>query len=595
MDEALKYYIPFLKIGVSQVDRSPIYEWANKHVILPGAYAIPGPFHVEKSLYLKKPFDSLQDPTIRRVSIYKAVQTGGSLVSEIWACWIIENSPGPTMWNFQTDDDAKEAAQTRINPLFEKCQPIANKLPDDRTKNQRLAKYFPNMWLLMQGPGISNIQSKSVMNLINDEVWIWPPGNHSQALKRVTAFSKSSKILDISQGGEKNDEMDHSFNWGSCEEWGFRCPQCKTLQPYKWTQIKYDKNDSTCPNGNWDFKKLKSNIRYECASCLCAITDTPFERRAMNDSGDYIITNPNHPSEHISFRWNALASDSISWSSLVVEWINANRMLKIGSIDQLKEFIQKRLAEPWDEEKYHIHETIDIKTSEYRISELDAAIKWGDFRFFTIDVQAREYWGIIRDWKKTGESRLVWAGQIATEGEIEQLEIKYAINNHDVFIDSGFDTNRIYLMCLKHGWVPLKGDERERFFHSRKGKKPLAKIFSEKVLIDTGIGSVKQGDPRGFIYLFHWSNPSCKDILQRLITGQGAHWEVPSDIFPEYHKHLSAEVKKEIKDKVTGRLKYVWSRIRRENHLFDCEAMQIVPASMERIIGGSEEVQSSEE
>jgi phage terminase large subunit GpA-like protein len=574
--------------------REPIYDWARKNIYLPNSYAIPGPFHVERSLYLKKPLQMLQSPDIRRVSIYKAVQTGGSLVSEIWVCWLIENYPGPTMWNFQTDEDAKEAAEQRINPTFERCKPVMEKIPNNRFQRTRTAVYFYNMWLLMQGCGLSNLQSKSVQNLINDEVWIWPTGNHSQALKRVTAFSKTSKILDISQGGEKHDEMDNSFSAGTCEEWGFRCPKCKTLQPYTWDRLAYDRNEITCPNGVWDYNKLKNTIRYHCGSCEHFFTDTPSERKAMNDSGDYLITNQNGIPAHFSCRWNALASHSISWSSLVIEWLQANKMLKIGSVDQLKEFIQKRLAEPWDEEKYQIHETIDVKTSEYRLSDLENADKW-DFRFFTVDVQAREYWGLIRDWKKTGESRLIWAGQIVTEGDLQMLQNKYKVNVWDLFIDSGFDTSRIYLMCLKHGWVPLKGDEREKFFHSRPSKKPIAKIFSEAVRIDTGIGTVKQGDQRGFIKLFHWSNPSAKDILQRLMSGQGAKWEVPEDIFPEYHKHLGAEIKKEIKDKTTGRIKYKWVRIRRDNHLFDCEAMQVVAASMERIIGSGEEVEDQPE
>jgi phage terminase large subunit GpA-like protein len=574
--------------------REPIYEWARKNLYLPNSYAIQGPFHVERSLYLKKPLEMLQSADVRRVTLYKAVQTGGSLVSEVWVSWLIENYPGPTMWNFQTDEDAKEAAEQRINPLFERCPAVSNKIPPNRFQRMKTAIYFYHMWLLMQGCGLSNIQSKSVQNLINDEIWLWPPGNHGQAVKRVTAFSKVSKILDISQGGEKNDEMDNSYQNGSCEEWGFKCPKCSNLQPYKWEQVKWDKNDETCPNGIWDFNKLRLTIRYQCQWCEYSFTDTPQERRAMNDSGEYIVMNPNHDPAHYSCRWNALASDAISWFTLVSEWINSNRMLKLGSVSQLKEFIQKRLAEPWDEEKFQIHETIDIKTSSYSMAETDAATKWGDFRFFTIDVQAREFWGVIRDWKKTGESRLVWAGTIATEGEIEMLQQKYSVNPWDIFKDSGFDTTRVYLACLKHGWVPLKGDDREKFFHSRPGRKPVAKVFSEPIKIDTGIGTVKQGDRRGFIKLFLWSNPSVKDVLQRLMSGQGASWEIPADIFPEYHKHLSAEVKKEVKDRTTGRLKYIWVRIRKDNHLFDCEAMQIVAACMERILGTQEQTEEKE-
>jgi hypothetical protein len=575
--------------GWKTPQRIPIHEWANKNVVLPGSYAIRGPFHVERSKYLKKPLESLQSPDIQRVTIYKAVQTGGSLVSEIWVCWLIENYPGPTMWNFQTDDDAKEAAEQRINPLFENCKAVMDKMPYDRSKRQKMAIYFLNMWLLMQGPGLSNIQSKSVQNLINDEIWIWPPGNHTQALKRVTAFGVNSKVLDISQGGTKNDEMDNSYMSGTREEWGFKCPACQKLQPYEWGQIKWDHNEITYPEGKPNFNLIKQTIRYECNGCGHKIRDTSAERRQMNDSGEYIVTNPNASPNHVSYHWNAMASDAIKWSTLVEEWIEAHRLLKVGSIQALMDFIQKRLAESWDEEKHQLGQTIEIKTSDYRFEDTSPETKWGDFRFFTLDVQAKELWGVIRDWKRTGESRLVWAGSPLTWGEAEELAIRYKVNPWDVFPDSGFDTDTVYRKCLDHGWIALKGSDRERFFHTRKNKKPIAKIFSEKVRVDTGIGTVKQGNPKGFIHLFHWSNPSAKDILQRLMNGVGADWGVPNNIFPEYTRQLTAEVKKEVIDKKTGRPKFIWVRIRKANHLFDCEAMQVVAASMERIIGAGED------
>jgi len=40
---------------------------------------------------------------------------------------------------------------------------------------------------------------------------------------------------------------------------------------------------------------------------------------------------------------------------------------------------------------------------------------------------------------------------------------------------------------------------------------------------------------------------------------------------------------------VTGRITYYWKQVRRDNHLFDCEAMQVVMA----LVGGVLEEEAS--
>ena len=76
-------------------DRSPIYDWARKHVVLPESYATPGPFHARLTPWLLPIFDALRDPLVRRVHFRKAVQVGGTLVADVWVPWILVNDPGP--------------------------------------------------------------------------------------------------------------------------------------------------------------------------------------------------------------------------------------------------------------------------------------------------------------------------------------------------------------------------------------------------------------------------------------------------------------------------------------------------------------------
>lgn len=564
----------------SPIDRSPIYEWARRHVDLHSAYAIKGPFHVEKSLYLKKPLECLQEESVREVSIYKAVQTGGSLISELWALWTIANKPANLMWNMQTDEDADQAAEMRIMKLIEECEPVAKLLPTGRFKKKKNQIIFYNMWLLIQGCGLANTQSKSVEHQINDEIWIWAPGNHGQAIARTTAFEKTRKILNVSQGGLAGDEMDQAFTRGTQEEWGFKCFKCGLLQPYTWKQLKFDTNEETFTGTQWNFEKLDKTIRFECANCGFKIRDTPKERHQMNESGDYIINNPGAPKEVRSFRWNALASTEISWKGLVQQWVAAQSMAKNGSIIALKEFIQKKLAEAFQER--NIDAPIVVE------SDFLMGSDWQDKyrRFLTVDVQKDHFWAVCRDWSKDGRSRLFWEGRLLTFEEINEKQTEFGISPRRVIIDSGYKAVEVYKQCCRYGWTAFKGEDKEYFLHRLENGKMVRKVYSPEQRGDPGIGTADQGLKSCPLIL--WSNPSVKDMLDGFRRGEYAKHEIPQDISQEYLHQMNSETKRIFHNKKTGRQEWRWVQIEGvPNHQWDCECEQIVGAVIDRLIGQS--------
>ena len=51
----------------------------------------------------------------------RSVQSGKTCVGELGVCHIIANLPGPTLWLDQTDDDAKDQAESRLRDLAERC------------------------------------------------------------------------------------------------------------------------------------------------------------------------------------------------------------------------------------------------------------------------------------------------------------------------------------------------------------------------------------------------------------------------------------------------------------------------------------------
>ena len=87
---------------------------------------------------MREPMEALVDPRIRLVSIIAAIQSGKTSVGELGLCNIIANHPGPTLWLDQTDDDAKDQSESRLQKLFDECPPVKSLYHANRHK-RRLA------------------------------------------------------------------------------------------------------------------------------------------------------------------------------------------------------------------------------------------------------------------------------------------------------------------------------------------------------------------------------------------------------------------------------------------------------------------------
>ena len=82
-----------------------------------------------------------------------------------------------------------------------------------------------------------------------------------------------------------------------------------------------------------------------------------------------------------------------------------------------------------------------------------------------------------------------------------------------------------------------------------------------------------------------WANEGIKDALAQLRAAGSPRWEFPRDVSSEYLAQLNSEMKREVLDKGTKRMRLRWARIgSRANHLWDCEAMQVAVATMFKLL-----------
>lgn len=604
--------------GWEPPDVRPIVEWAGENIDLPLSYAIPGPFHAEKSRHILAVFEALQDDSRRVINVLKATQTFGTGIADIFVPWTIDNAPGPLMWNWHTDQMAGQHAEARAMPVIKNCKRLARLLPDDRHSKRKQEIIFKNgVPLYIQGPSEGNLQGKSIRYLINDEVWQWRPGRLREAMARVTQYKKigTSKVLNISQGGTVGDDWhkiihpsDESAQ-GDFFDWEVECPHCHQYQIL--CMEEKDPNGKPIHRMKWD--KDGGNIHYECAHCSKPIYDTDEQRAAFNETGRYRLTRSGRDRENVTFRWSSLIW--LPWRDLVREYRECLAAKKRGALLPLKAFIQKVMAGFWDEKEAIEVSNLQIRYAHYLPApEPDPALD-ERFRFLTVDCQANflEFWAVIRAWG-VNESRRLWRGRLTSWEAVRELQLQWKVKSQFVAVDSGYRASEVYRQCCRHvdetgrGWIAFKGSPSENFIHTFAGLTPPRpsekRIYSERQYGDHMLGLKNQdvekwlagvsphalelyrkGKLRCPLYL--WSNPSVKDITANLRDGKGMPWFAPvceSTGMDEaiYKRHMSSEPKI-LEVGPRGEEKWVYHQVG-DNHLWDCENMQTCCAVIAGVI-----------
>lgn len=570
-------------------DTRPIWQWAEDHITLPHS-ARRSFFSSDTAPYIKAPLEALQSPSVRECTVVAAVQSSKSTIAEVYANWIISEDPGPVMWNFQTDDDAKTAAETRIWPMFNRCKPVAAKIQQGNSKRRTQTVIFNDgSFLVIQGANApSNLQSQSIRYLINDEVWLWPAGHLDEARKRVTAFW-NSKILNVTSGGVVGDDVDMAFRAGTMCEWSFECPKCRTVQPWKWSQLKWDDNTTTRTlTGEWKLQEVAKTIRYECAgeSCKQTFIDQPNIRKALNARGVYRAMNENPVPNKVSFHWNALAVEWIPWASLVNEFLAAVDAARHAVMLPLQEFTQKRLAEQWEERAPE--DKVTVPSSDYNQGD-DWELE--KMRFMTVDVQEDHFWYVIRAWAENGASRLVRCGKLGTFDDVRECQQENRVPDKCVLPDAAHRTREVYFWSCVYGWTCVIGSDKKSFSHQCRDGKVKTSLISKPERGDPLMGAHRQAFATGrmktrYATVFHWSGPGIKDVLESHARGRGPEWQIPRDTPDEWFIHMRSEIKVVRRHPFTGRPETVWKLIgKKQNHMRDCECEQIVAAVIARLLG----------
>ena len=524
--------------------------------------------------------EEFADNRVQDISVMCSAQSSKTQTLMGCLCWAIGEDPGPAMWVMAAKDESKQFVRDRVTPTLEGCKPVAEQIQTAES----LEFTFASMPLYFAGAGSpSKLQSKPIRWLILDEVRNYPPGALDTVLKRTRAFWNSRRVI-VSTPDMENDPVDRAFKAGDQRVFHIKCPNCAQLQPLKWEQMKWTKNEITKPGGVWDFDALAETIRFECVSCKHQIQDTPTERKALARNGKFVKMNPGAPKHRVSFQWNAMLPPWVRWRSLVEEFIGARDAIRKGDTKPMKTFVNETLGEPW---KDQLGEIEDFDFLLARKADYDFGDEWSEelVRFMSADRQAfggEHYWYVIRAFGRFGHSRLIAYGRCNSTLELEEIRKAHGVGGVNAVIDSGFKASEVYRFCRSTGWKPFKGDDAECFIVKDKAFERAVRRIYQKTLVDPAFGTRMQGRVRP-LPLYRWSNPSFKDLLFEHMTGLVGEWVIPRTIGRDYLKQVTAEHRVEETDP-RGHICYRWHQRAKDNHLLDCELMLMVAAAIAGLV-----------
>ena len=569
-------------LGLSKKYTGRPIDWIKENVRVPHS-ARATELDPHMTPWLIQPFEAFADSKITQLCIRAC--TGGGKTTFLEAMvvpWVIAQDPGPMLLAGQNDDMVSQWAETRLYPVLQACEPVRKLFPKDRHAKRKTAIIFPHMQLSLAGANLSSLQELSMRYCYGDEVWTWRPGMISFLKKRHHDRWNRKTIL-CSQGYDSGHEMEGEFDSGLIHEWGVVCENCQQWHKMLWTSIRYD--EVKLDDDKWDWAKLENSVRHVCPHCEHETKDTTEARRAMSQRGFYKQQPSSAIKGHASFTFSALAVWWIPWASLAVEWVKAQEAKKRADLSLLKNFIQQRLAEVWTTSDQAPQVT--LQAGQYLLKEYANGEKVDGeaMRFLTVDCQKDHYWAACRAWKPDGSSRLVWAGRLFELKDIQFLQQTLKVHPYFVFMDAGFFTQRVYTDCAANGYTALHGSGSLTWPWSKKGK-TVYKFFSEKRF---GMGSA--GVPCQY---YVWSNEAIKDCLIGLRSQGPPHWEFGEDVSEAYLFQLNSEVKREVVDKKTKRPVMRWVSFR-DNHLWDCEAMQVTAAMLMGVLANGEGIDKGAE
>lgn len=309
--------------------------WADRHRVVSGYSAEPGPWRTARTPYLREIMDSFSDPLVTMVVFQKCARIGGTEAGLNIIGYFIDQDPSPILIVQPTVDDAKDFSKEQLAPMLADSPALTGKVKDPRSRdsgNTVQSKEFPGGGLYLVGANSPRgFRRRTVRVLDLEEIDGYPASAGTEgdqiklAIRRTTTFAYRRKIYMNSTPTLKGlSRIEDYYLRSDQRRFHVPCPHCGHRQALVWGQLRYDGPEPL----------------YYCVGCGAGIAESA--KFPMVQAGQWVVGNPD--GEFRGYHINALYSPWVSWTELVAEWQEAQT-----DIGKLQVFVNTVLGETWEE------------------------------------------------------------------------------------------------------------------------------------------------------------------------------------------------------------------------------------------------------
>ena len=323
-----------------------IWEWAEKHFVIPNDAAEPGRYKASRTPYLKGIFEAVKNPNVEEIICVLAAQTAKTTLQQAISGYAIAEEQGSgILFLMPTKELAESFSKEKYSKFIKSTKVLKNLLTGKKAEasDSILGKFFKNdSWIAFAGANSENsVSSRSVRWALMDEISRMPDSVGSEgspiklARKRTSTFFNKKIIMTSTPTVKGSCKATRIYEDDATKRFEFRviCPECKEYIALKWTQVM------------WDKKNPIESAYYECQECGEDIKLDSRKHKILN-SGHWFDLDPEKPDFRHGYQLSALYSPWVSLSEMVREFKSA---VAAGELE-MKTFVNTYLGQPFQAE-----------------------------------------------------------------------------------------------------------------------------------------------------------------------------------------------------------------------------------------------------
>jgi len=562
-----------------------------------------GPWRNENTEYCRFPMDLFNKPSVRRIYMCWAPQTGKTQVGANCLDYVIDQDPDTAFYVMASESTAKRIAKRQLIPMFRAHRRVSKLLSRRADDTSTLSVSFQNGMdlLLAWASSVSALASESARYMFFDEVdKYWPRINLSLGDQRTNAYPFTKKLLYFTTPEDTEAPITQLIRYEADLLYIYHavCPMCGHFQRMIFDNIKW-------PSEIRDFRKIENRklAYYICESCGMGWNDShrnmavkrggwvPYHHDSDWPDGKLCPMEPDEVPErpeNVALHLPAWYSPFVSLSE------NAGMFLRgLADPEKLQIFVTQYKAEPW---KQTVSELTEDKILAAKVKNLDAQYVPESAVALTcgIDVQKYGFWFLVRAWARDYTNWLIHYGFLSSWAEIEDLlfmrEYPRIDGGQGLRIwRAGFDTGggkyqEEYSSAEKvYFWIQENRGRGCQIWPTKGASRPLATKIS--------IGKSQERAPSGKaipggLQIISLDTNKLKDLYHFRVAkavdeGGPMSAYLNQGVGRDYSRQILAEVKEKQKNGTEA-----WVQKARDNHLFDCEVIAHALADPEWPGGG---------